>query len=293
MRGRESGFFVFCCAPQYSHLVSPIAPQVKADRCHIPKDAPPDPQLYGNFSRALNATGRPMLFSLCNWGEQNVEAWGSQVAQLFRFQMDHLPIWKGFKAAGAGLGQGTLDIINFMATLKPSTWVRQFGYGDPDFLQTLFEVDGVFSLNYIESRTEFSFWAAWSAPLIFATDPRNATTGRLEIWGNKEVIAVNQDPLLAAAERVALDAATGAQVWARPLSGGDFAVLLFNPGEGPVGGVNVTVALADIPGLDGTAAWSARDLWAHDSAGVIAAGGSYTKEILPRDIQMLRLAKQL
>ena len=93
----------------------------------------PDRQLYGNMSRALNATGRPITFSLCQWGEQHVEWWGAEVAQMYRVQMDHLPLWVGpGSGAGAGIGQGTLQIIEYMAGLSPSTWTRRFGWLDPD-----------------------------------------------------------------------------------------------------------------------------------------------------------------
>lgn len=60
---------------------------VKADFCHRPSGATAT-ELYGNFSAALNATGRPILFSLCNWGEDDVEEWGAEFGQMFRIQMD-------------------------------------------------------------------------------------------------------------------------------------------------------------------------------------------------------------
>ena len=75
------------------------------------------------MSAALNATGRPVLFSLCNWGEQQVWEWGHDVAQMFRIQMDHLPFWSfgsNSSAAGVGFGQGTEEIIEFVAALQPS-----------------------------------------------------------------------------------------------------------------------------------------------------------------------------
>ena len=66
---------------------------VKMDHCGN-KGNRSDQELYGNMSRALNATGRPVLFSLCNWGEADVWTWGADIAQMYRIQMDHLPFWK-------------------------------------------------------------------------------------------------------------------------------------------------------------------------------------------------------
>ena len=109
---------------------------IKMDHCGN-KHNVTDQELYGQMSTALNETGRPVLFSLCSWGLEQVWTWGSEIAQMYRIQMDHLPFWKfgtANSSAGVGYGQGTYDIIEFMATLQPSKWTRQFGWMDPDFL---------------------------------------------------------------------------------------------------------------------------------------------------------------
>jgi alpha-galactosidase len=64
---------------------------VKADNCHRKASVR---ESYGNFSRALNATGRPMLFAMCEWGQDSVQEWGASVAQMYRIQRDHLPVVK-------------------------------------------------------------------------------------------------------------------------------------------------------------------------------------------------------
>jgi len=189
---------------------------VKADNCHNPG---PAQVVYGNFSRALNATGRPILFSLCSWGRDNVIEWGAQYGQMLRTQQDHLPFWSWPPwAAGEGFGQGTANIIEYAATINQSRHIQQYGWLDPDFLETLFWP----TMNFVDSRTEFAFWSLWSSPLIVATDIRNLTAQKRSILMNPEVIAVNQDPLWTAGERLANYTKTGApgQVWAKPLSGG-------------------------------------------------------------------------
>ena len=149
--------------------------------------------------------GRPILFSLCEWGESDVVDWGSQVAQMYRVQVllmtiivvvklfnnvsqqDHLPFWHFPPLSlGTGYGGGTVDIIEYMAYLKPSQYNRPYGWmvcplrvhacichshfpKDPDFLETLFYP----TMNFVDSRTEYTFWSLWSAPLIIATDLRN------------------------------------------------------------------------------------------------------------------------
>ena len=100
--------------------------QVKADYCHRSGNET-SVELYSAFSEALNATGHKMLFSLCEWGEDEVwTGWGADVGQMMRVQMDHLPLWHyPPQAAGVGYGQGVRDIIEWMGYIGPSKWTKQ------------------------------------------------------------------------------------------------------------------------------------------------------------------------
>lgn len=155
---------------------------VKMDHCTANKTVP-DLELYGNMSVALNRTGRPVVFSLCSWGLQQVWTWGSTVSQMFRIQTDHLPFWRAPPGTGAGYGAGVLDIIEFMAELVPSKWVQSYGWLDPDFLMTLYPL----TMPFVNSRTEYSFWALWSAPLLVSTDIRHMSAEKRYILMNPEV----------------------------------------------------------------------------------------------------------
>eukprot|EP00053_Salpingoeca_punica_P011449 m.102032 g.102032 ORF g.102032 m.102032 type:complete len:418 (-) comp15676_c0_seq1:288-1541(-) len=255
---------------------------IKADNCHRPGNYT-EQELYGLFSKALNATGRPMLFSLCEWGDADVQTWGADVGQMYRIQQDHLPFWHfPPKAAGAGFGQGTGDIIEYVATLKPSTFVKPFGWMDPDFLETLFRP----TMSFIDSRTEFTFWALWSAPLIVATDLRNLTSEKLSIVGNAEVIAIDQDELGTAGDRF-LNTTDGQQVWAKPLANGDLAVVLYNSHNLASHAVTFDFTLVGWQASDKAAL---RDLWQRKDLGVFT--GKYTSPALaPHDVQMLRMSR--
>jgi alpha-galactosidase len=94
---------------------------------------------------------------------------------------------------------------------------------DPDFLETLFPV----TMPFVDSRTEYTFWALWSAPLIIATDPRNMSASLRSIIMNQEVIEIDQDDSATAGTRL-LSNPDGGEVWLRPLQGGDLALVLFN-----------------------------------------------------------------
>lgn len=67
-----------------------------------------------------------------------------------------------------GYGSGTFDIIEWMAHLQPSRWVKQAGWLDPDLLMTSYFP----TMDFTASRTEYTFWALWSAPLLVSTDIR-------------------------------------------------------------------------------------------------------------------------
>ena len=266
--------------------------QVKVDNCNKP-GAYSERDLYANFSRAINATGHKMWFALCEWGNSRVQDWGGTVGQTYRIQMDHLPFyWLPTRAAGKGFGQGTAQIISYVGTLRPSTFVRPYAWMDPDFLMTMFGIGKLVTMDYIASRTEFTFWSFWSAPLIVATQVSNLTTQALEILRNKDVIAIDQDPMGVAGD-LAVNNSDGTQIWTRPLADGSAAVLLFNSqlvGASRRVTVASWAALGIGRGANATRPIVARDLWAHANAsGYFKVADGYNVAIAPRDVQLLRL----
>jgi alpha-galactosidase len=128
---------------------------VKADNCHKPATNETTQELYTQLSQALNATGHPMLFAMCEWGNDEVWNWGGDISQMYRISMDHLPFfhWPD-TASGAGYGCGTAEVIEWMADLHPSKYNRPNAWMDPDFLMTMFPI----TMNFTHSRTEFTFW---------------------------------------------------------------------------------------------------------------------------------------
>lgn len=203
-----------------------------------------------------------------------VLTWGHKVGQTLRVQQDHLPLWWApDTGAGEGTGGGVLNIIEYMASIRPSQYIRQYGWLDVDFLETLFPV----SMDFTNSRTEYTFWAAWSSPLLISTDIRNMTATKQSIVMNPEVIAVNQDDLFTAADRVANYTDRG-EVWAKPLSTGAHAVILFNPSEAEI---NVATTW-DVVGLPADATVTVRDLWARHDVGNFTGG--YNRTLAKHDV---------
>ena len=271
---------------------------VKTDYCNKPAEEDGQ-ELYTQFSNALNATGRPMLFSMCQWGNDEVYKWGGDIAQMYRVQMDHLPMWHWPPTAtGKGLGCGTRDIIEYMALLDPSKWVRQGAWMDPDFLETLYHFCTparknrpavCTTMDFTASRTEMAFWTLWSAPLLMATDPENLSEEKRSIIANKEVLAVHNDPLWIGGDRL-YNATTGAQAWRKPLSDGDIAVILYNSNYERDAEVAITFAMLEVEGWAATDKIRVRDLWANEDIGDFRGG--YNAEKVPaRDHVFLRLSK--
>ena len=225
-----------------------------------------------------------MLFSLCEWGDDDVETWGGQVGQMYRVQQDHLPFWEFPPlAAGQGFGQGTLNIIDYMATLTPSKWVAPYAWMDPDFLETLMPI----YLPFIESRTEFTFWCMWSAPLIIATDVRNMTAQKKSIVMNADAIAVDQDPLARGGDRIQFDNATGAQVWVKEMSANRRAVVFFNPRSAAPLSISIdTTAL----GYGATQKLVLNDIW--DQTSLVVYPGSIQNTVAHRDVFFFTLTPQ-
>jgi len=254
---------------------------IKADNCNTGGlGAPRD--YFGAFSAAINATGVPVAFAACEWGLDDVAAWGPNVSQVYRVRPDHLPFWSfDLPNAYPPGGQGTGDIIEGMANASVTAGLAPFSYPDPDFLMTgLFQTEA-------ETVTEFSFWSLWSAPLIVATDVRNMSQFKVSVLTNADVLAVQADAALAPAARLRAGAA---QLWAKPLAGGDVAVVLFNA-DGAAAR-DVPLAFADIGGAWAAAGAEVRvyDLWAHAVIAPAATGGLVASALPPHGSKMWRLS---
>ncbi|GAA1949822.1 glycoside hydrolase family 27 protein [Kitasatospora viridis] len=162
---------------------------------------------YTAMRDALRATGRPILFSLCNWGQESVWTWGAPVGNSWRTTNDINASYGsmlGIFHANVGLG----------AFAGPGHW------NDPDML----EVGN--GMSATEDRSEFTLWSEMSAPLIAGTNVAAASADTLATLTNRQVLAVDQDPLGRQGQLVA--AGGGLDVLAKPLAGGDVAVVLFN-----------------------------------------------------------------
>ena len=217
---------------------------------------------YEKMHQAILKTGRPMVFSMCQYGLGEVWTWGPQV--------------------GGNMWRTSNDINDTYERMmsiadRQSRLARYAGPGhwnDPDFLEV-----GNGGMTYEEQKTHFSLWALMAAPLMAGNDLTHMSDETKSILLNREVIAVDQDALGRAGDRVWQEGPL--EVWAKPLSDGEIAVGLVNQ---LTSATHVTVKLADV-GINGEA--QARDLWEHRDLGAVK--GSYTAVVPGHGVVMLRL----
>jgi alpha-galactosidase len=243
---------------------------LKFDWCHTEGQDTRD--AYGRMSRALRATGRPIVFSLCEWGSTKPWLWAQGIGQLWRATGDIQDCWDCGKEWG---GMGVTHIIDILADLYP--YAGPGHWNDPDMLEV-----GNGGLNQAENRAHFSFWCLLAAPLMAGNDLQGMKPEIKEILTNPEVIAVDQDPLGMQGRKVWDNGPQ--EVWFKPLSDGSKAVILFNRGNetGPI-----TVRWEDIGLFPGGSA-TVRDLWAKKDLGAFT--GKFETKVGPHDVAMLRIA---
>jgi alpha-galactosidase len=181
------------------------APNDRAGQMRIMIDA------YGKMDKALKATGRPIVYSLCEYGWDAVWEWAPSVGgNLWRTTGDVNATWESI-----------YSIINSQAGLASYASIGH--WNDPDMLEV-----GNGKLTLAENRSHFSMWAMLAAPLLAGNDLPNMKPEIKAILTNKDVIALDQDGLGKQGTRVYSEGEV--DVWLRHLSGGAVAVAVLNAG---------------------------------------------------------------
>ncbi len=199
---------------------------------------------YTTMRDALAASGRPIVFSLCEWGTSKPWLWAQDVGNLWRTTGDITDCWDCKKE----YSMGVLRILDLQDGLE--TYAGPGHWNDPDMLEV-----GNGGMSATEYRAHFSLWCLLAAPLIAGNDIRNMPPDIKEILTNSEVIAVNQDRMGMQGRRVRKDATT--EVWAKQMADGSRAVVLLNRGEAKV---DVSFHWEEV-GYPGHLPASVRDLW--------------------------------
>lgn len=230
-------------------------------------------------------TAHTILFSLCNWGDQNPWNWGDSIGNLWRTTADINNSW------GSMLSNSDNSCIHYNKS-------RIAAWNDPDMLELGY---GDFATNLAQARAHFSLWCIQAAPLITGTDVRNMSADIRAILINKDAITIDQDTLggdttmgIIQGRRIV---SGNSEVWVKLLKGkkqSDYAVLFFNRGNS--GAVSMNVTTAQIASLGGDIAsgkqYKVRDVWGGKDLSNWTAGGTYTTPatVPVHDVFMMRLS---
>jgi alpha-galactosidase len=255
---------------------------LKCDYCFAPEDRETAVERYGAMIRALRKTGRPIVFSVCEWGPREPWLWAPKIgAQLWRTGWDIRDIWDG---EYNDYHLGVTNIIDHQSDLAeyagPGHW------NDPDMLIVGLNGKGRYTSpkgwappNETEYRSHMSLWCLMAAPLLATCDLRKMDAVTRQILTAPEVIAINQDRAGKQARRTVKD--RDLEIWKKPLANGQFALGLLNRGRDIQ---ELKVKWSDI-GLPRS--WKVRDLWARTDLGVFPS--TFTTKLASHETRVLRL----
>lgn len=241
---------------------------LKYDNCFIPTGREGTEAMREDYTAmrdALEATGRPIVYSICAWWFYD---WMPAVGHLWRTTTDIRNGWEDNVLVLLNRNGGYVPRYDDAVYAEPGIgqYAGPGGWNDPDMLEV-----GNGTLSDVESRSHFGLWAMMAAPLIAGNDLRSMSAATRAILTNAEVIAVDQDTL--GKQGAPISASTELEVWAKPLAGGAHAVLLFNRTDLEA---DITVTWQSL-GISGAA--RVRDLWLHAEIGRIPA--QYTASAIP------------
>ncbi len=255
---------------------------LKYDYCFKPKGIPGE-LLYKRMGMALRNCGRDILFSACNWGQDDVYSWIKETgAQMFRSTGDIQDSWKSIvNLAQSQFGRQSQQGVYCWNDIDMLV-VGMHGGSNNDFIG-----DGGFGCTDTEYKSHFSLWAIMNSPLMIGCDIRNMTDATKEILMNKDVIAINQDPEGRGAYVLDSSGWDNGQVkiLIKPLENGDYAIGMFNFGD--KFGSRASFPFWDM-GLPSAAGYGFEmyDCWKHEVIGTFAE--RFTADVESHDCLIMR-----
>jgi alpha-galactosidase len=227
---------------------------------------------YALIRNALNASGRSIVLSICEWGTAKPWLWGEKVGgNLWRTTGDISDMWQGKDKHHLGV----VDILDLQDGLQ--SYAGPGHWNDPDMLEV-----GNGGMTTDEYRAHFSLWSILAAPLLAGNDLRDMKPEIHDILTNKEVIAVNQDALGRQGRRVRKDG--DLEVWAKQMQDGSRSVVLLNR---DVSEKEIAVSWEDI-GYPSHLSASVRDLWHAKDLGQHQE--KFSASVAPHSVVMVKIA---
>ncbi|MCU4177250.1 glycoside hydrolase family 27 protein [Carboxylicivirga sp. N1Y90] len=173
---------------------------------------------YQTMRDALHATGRPIIFSICEWGDNEPWKWGEEMGHMWRVTGDIINCWDCTVGHGTWSSLGVWPIIKLRKDIRKHTGPGHWNDFD------MMEVGN--GMTVAEDRVHFAMWSMLASPLIMGNDLRSASKETIEILTNKEVIEVNQDKL--GIQAYCHSDEGDIEIWAKPLNDGEWAFAFIN-----------------------------------------------------------------
>ncbi len=244
-------------------------------------------EAYTTMSNALKTAGKPIVFSLCEWGDNQPWNWGEPVGNLWRISGDIYPCFDcEYKHPENWSSWGFMKIIEMRKD------IRQFS--GPDHWNDFDMLEVGNGMTPSEDRAHFTMWSMVASPLIAGNDFRKMSKETLSILTNKDIIAVNQDKLGIQGFRYSSE--DGIETWVKPLSDGNWAVTFLNRNE-TAKKINFDwkahKIVDEINKLEADFAknqYSLKNLWTGKEAGNTKK--TFTAEIPSHDVVTLKLTKK-
>ncbi len=227
-------------------------------------------ETYKTMRDALHAAGRPIVFSLCEWGNHKPWEWAKDIGHLWRTTGDITDCYDCHHVYSMGWKVILESQVGLEKYAGPDHW------NDPDMLEV-----GNPGLSLTESRAHFSLWCMLAAPLMAGNDVRIMSDEVRDILTNKEVIAIDQDPL--GKQGYQFMKQPGKEIWVKELSDGNWAVCFLNSGDNTM---QIRVNWQHLWFLKGS--FEIRDLWQKKDIG--KTNKEFIADIQPHDVIMFKLS---
>lgn len=231
---------------------------------------------YKLMRDALYKAGRPIVFSMCEWGENKPWEWAENVGHLWRTTLD-IDMNGRYDGNINGNLFGWSDLVDMQVGLEKYAGTGH--WNDPDMLAV-----GNNDMPINEARAHFSMWAMLAAPLMAGNDLRNMSFSDQEILTNKELIAINQDVL--GKQGFKIKDYGNFEVWQKPLSNGEMAICLFNR---EIKNKKYQVNWNQMNIKDFSGEYSIKNLWNNKVIGTTKT--NFLIEVPARDVVVFRLTK--
>lgn len=225
---------------------------------------------YAAMRDALLSAGRPMVYSLCEWGAQSPWLWANKLAHSWRTTIDIAPNWNSI-------------LSNLDASIGLARFAGPGGWNDADMLEV-----GNGDLSPAQQRSHFVLWVLLKSPLLIGTDLSLLDTDALNLLRNKELIAIHRDELGVAGELIWKQGPR--EIYSVILADGSRAVVFFNRQFIDYTPIYVTVTWSEL-GLPQNSEASVRNVLDHQDMGVVC--GNLTVAVPPYDVVVLRITPKV